>query len=1001
MLYRIEVGPRENLPDLPGNGMLAQLASIGAAAPDSVRTARLYWLDTDLPSDAVARIAHDLLSDPIVEQVALAVLQSPEQPLTPRASTPVGPLPEGEGNVHSIEVIRKPGVMDPVLASIDKALRDREIVAKHIATGRKYVFVYGKNPAPDANELLRISRKLLANECIEEIHIDRPAPVHTGGGEAVFKLIEVPILNKSDEELLDISKRGCLSLTLAEMKTIQDYYNELGREPKDIELETIAQTWSEHCRHKTMRGNIDLDGPDGERKYDNLLKETIFRATESIGHRRCLSVFKDNAGVVAFDDKWALTFKVETHNHPSAIEPYGGAGTGIGGVIRDTMGTGHGAKPIANTDVFCFGMPDADHESLPPGTLHPRRVMAGVVAGVRDYGNRMGIPTVNGAVHFDPRYVGNPLVFCGSLGLIPRDKIVKHARTGDLVVVLGGRTGRDGIHGATFSSVELSENSEMVSSGAVQIGNAIEEKKVLDVLLKARDEDLYTCVTDCGAGGLSSAVGEMAEDIGAVVDLEKVPLKYAGLTYTEIWISEAQERMVVSVPPVNWPALEQLCKDEDVEGTVIGSFANDKLLRLRYKGQLVGELSMKFLHGGLPRVARNAVWKAPKTSPGIHSPNEALGAIQRALNLDARLLNNSRTRPSAILGPLLRKMLSHPTIASKQWIIRQYDHEVQGRTVIKPLTGKLDDGPSDAAVLTPVLGSVQGVALANGLCPQFAERDPREMAKLAVDECVRNLVAIGGDPANIFILDNFAWGNTSKSEQLGSLTLCCEGAMEAAIAYGAPFISGKDSLNNEYSVRGEAIAIPGTLLISGMSIVEDVRQCITMDLKEPGNLLFVVGLTNEDLGGSHFNLLTGADILDGAIPRVDLKMAKRIYDAMHRAILHGSVRACHDLSEGGLAVAAAEMAFAGGFGAHIELAKVPVPKMLPLHAVLLSESPSRFLVEVRAALRQEFESIMGGLPHACVGEVVANAVLQCTGGEREFWIDEPLDALKSAWQREF
>ena len=983
MLYRIEVGPRENLPDLPGNGVLAELKLLNAPLPNAVRTARLYWLDVEIDAAAVARLAHNLLADPIVERVAI--------------NTPL--YAAGSGN--HIEVVRKPGVMDPVISSIDKALKDCEVSAKHIATGRKYVLEYSKDAQPDAAELLHIGRRLLANECIEEIHIDAPAPVHAPSGEAVFKLVEVPLLGKNDDELLAISKQGCLSLTLAEMKAIQAHYAQLRREPKDIELETIAQTWSEHCRHKTMRGAIDLDGPDGRKQYDNLLKETIFRATDLIGHRRCLSVFQDNAGVIAFDDKWALTFKVETHNHPSAIEPYGGAGTGIGGVIRDTMGTGLGAKPIANTDVFCFGMPDCDPESLPAGTLHPRRVMAGVVAGVRDYGNRMGIPTVNGAVHFDPRYVGNPLVFAGSAGLIPRDKIAKHARAGDLVVVLGGRTGRDGIHGATFSSVELSEHSEMVSSGAVQIGNAIEEKKVLDVLLKARNDDLFTCVTDCGAGGLSSAVGEMAEDTGAVIDLDKVPLKYAGLTYTEIWISEAQERMVVSVPPQHWAALQELCTSELVEATAIGVFGSDKTLRLNFKGQPVGEMEMKFLHGGLPKFVRSAVWKNPRPLPGIHSSNEALSTVQKALNLDSRLLNNARTRPCAIFGPLLRKMLAHPTVASKQWIIRQYDHEVQGRSVVKPLTGKHNDGPSDAAVLTPILGSSQGVALANGLCPQFTERDPREMAKLAVDECLRNLVATGADPANTFILDNFSWGNTSKPEQLGSLALCCEGATEAAIAYGTPFISGKDSLNNEYAAGGKTIAIPGTLLISGMSIVEDVRQCVTMDLKEAGNLLFVVGLTNDDMGASHFNLLTGADILEGTIPHVDLKMAKRIHDAMHRAIVQGTVRACHDLSEGGLAVAAAEMAFAGELGARIELAKVPVPKLLPPHVVMMSESPARYLVEVRPAVRQEFEAILGGLPHACCGEVTSTLMLQFAGPEREFWIDEPIGALKSAWQGAF
>ena len=981
MLYRIEVGPLEDGVDRAGNAVCAEIKLLGLRPPVGVRTARLYWLDLELDAAAVALLAHELLCDPLVERAALNA-----------------PLYARERGCH-IEVIRKPGVMDPVLASIRKVLADRGVSAGLIATGRKYVVEYAGPHIGLEDELQFIARKLLANECIEEIHIDKPAPVHAPGGEARFELIEVPLLGKSDEELVRISKQGCLSLTIAEMKAIQEHYAALQREPKDIELETIAQTWSEHCRHKTMRGTIDFDGPNGKKLYDNLLKETIFHATELIGHRACLSVFKDNAGVVAFDDKWALTFKAETHNHPSAIEPYGGAGTGIGGVIRDTMGTGLGAKPIASTDVFCFGMPDSAHDELPAGTLHPRRVMAGVVSGVRDYGNRMGIPTVNGAVHFDPRYVGNPLVFCGSIGLIPRVKIDKHARPGDLVVVLGGRTGRDGIHGATFSSIELSEHSEMVSSGAVQIGNAIEEKKVLDVLLKARDEDLFTCVTDCGAGGLSSAIGEMAEDIGATVELDKVPLKYAGLTYTEIWISEAQERMVVSVPPEHWPALEKMCLSEDVEGTVIGVFDNDKILKLNYKGQRVGEMAMKFLHGGLPRFSRKAQWKTPKARSGFQNDFDAGAAVVAALHLAPGLLTSSQEKPASIFGPALRAVLSHPTVASKQSIIRQYDHEVQGRTVVKPLTGITDDGPSDCAVLTPILGSTRGVAIANGMCPQFTERDPREMAKLAVDECMRNLVATGGDPDNTFILDNFSWGNTARPEQLGSLVLCCEGATEAAIAYGAPYISGKDSLNNEYSAGGKTISIPGTLLISGMSMVEDVRKCVTMDFKEPGSLLFIVGLTCDEMGASHFNLIAKTDILDGAIPRVDLRLAQKIHKAMHHAIQSGAVRACHDLSEGGLAVAAAEMAFAGGLGALIELAKIPAPKKLPCHTLLFSESAPRYLIEVRPNHRQDVEGIFAGLPHACIGATTPNPDLRFEDSSHERWIDEPIQRLKDAWQR--
>jgi phosphoribosylformylglycinamidine synthase len=653
-------------------------------------------------------------------------------------------------------------------------------------------------------------------------------------------------------------------------------------------------------------------------------------------------------------------------------------------------------------------MPDATPASLPPGTLHPRRVMTGVVAGVRDYGNRMGIPTVNGAVHFDQRYIGNPLVYCGSVGLLPRDKIAKAARAGDLTVVLGGRTGRDGIHGATFSSIELSEESEMVSSGAVQIGNPIEEKKLLDVLLKARDAGLYTCVTDCGAGGLSSAVGEMGEQLGAIVDLETVPLKYTGLTYTEIWISEAQERMVVAVPPGKWDEFRALCQSETVECTAIGVFglsapsaggkAAEPLLRLRYRGTVVGELSMRFLHDGLPRVTRLARWSPPQPEAPDLSTLDVLLTMQQATGLDLRTLAKARSQPALMYGPLLRRLLAHPTIASKQWIIRQYDHEVQGRTALKPLVGIHDDGPGDAAVVTPVLGGAQGIALACGLCPQFTERDPKEMAKLAVDECIRNLVAVGADPTATFILDNFCWGNTSKPDQLGSLVLACEGATEAAIAYGTPFVSGKDSLNNEYAVGGKSIAIPGTLLISGLGLVGEVRLCVTMDLKKAGDLLYLVGLTRDEMAGTHLGLVTGASIHMGNLPSVDLAHARQVHSAMHRAIVHESVRACHDLSEGGLAVAAAEMAFAGELGACIELAKVPAPSVLAPHVLLFSESAPRYLVEVSRERQQEFEQVFAGLPCACIGEVTADATLRCVGPDDEAWLQEPVAELKRAWQ---
>ncbi|MEI7688520.1 MAG: AIR synthase-related protein, partial [Planctomycetota bacterium] len=494
-------------------------------------------------------------------------------------------------------------------------------------------------------------------------------------------------------------------------------------------------------------------------------------------------------------------------------------------------------------------------------------------------------------VCFDPRYLGNPLVFCGTVGILPKDKCFKAGKAGDLIVALGGRTGRDGIHGATFSSIELTSESEKVSGGAVQIGNAITEKKLLDVLLTARDRNLYSSVTDCGAGGFSSAVGEMGEKIGAVVHLDKAPLKYQGLSYTEIWISEAQERMVLAVPPETWEALRDLCASEDVEATVLGSFEATGKLQLFYAGEQVADLDMRFLHDGRPDVVRQATWTSP--------PPAANNSSALAQPLDATL--------KALLGSL--------NICSKEWIIRQYDHEVQGGSAIKPLVGAANDGPGDASVVMPVQGSWAGLAIGCGLNPHYGDLDPYRMACLAIDEAVRNVVCVGADPARIALLDNFCWGNTDRPEVLGSLVRAAQACRDASLAFKMPFISGKDSLNNEFRHAGQLIVIPPTLLISAMGQIPDVRRCVTMDLKEAGNALVLIGVTHPELGGSHYHLVT--EQTGGEAPSVDLAFAPKVYAKVYEAIRAGLVRSCHDLSEGGLAVAVAEMAFAGEVGADV------------------------------------------------------------------------------------
>jgi phosphoribosylformylglycinamidine synthase subunit PurSL len=954
MLWEVEIFPKSS-PDteLARVADEFRLLTHRNLAAEMLGTARGYLLQGELNQGQVHQLTVELLVDQLVESAICNPLPS------------IHDMPPGALNWT---VLLNPGVMDPVSDSVLAVARGLEMPLQEVRTFRRYIFDVASPPSPDDSSALR---RVLANDAIERIVVGDLDLDHLALGQPyTFKLTMVPILNLDDVGLAKLSKDGQLSLSLDEMKTIQAHFRELKREPTDVELETIAQTWSEHCSHKTLKGIIECDG----QRYENLLKETIFGATQEIRRRLgeddwCVSVFEDNAGVVKFDDNFHVCFKVETHNHPSAIEPYGGANTGIGGVIRDPLGTGMGAKPICNTDVFCFAPPDTPPESLPQGVLHPKKVMKGVVAGVRDYGNRMGIPTINGAVCFDPRYLGNPLVYCGTVGLLPADKAFKAALPGDLIVALGGRTGRDGIHGATFSSIELTTESEKVSGGAVQIGNAITEKKLLDVLLQARDLNLYHAVTDCGAGGFSSAVGEMGEKLGARVDLDKAPLKYQGLSYTEIWISEAQERMILAVPPQNWDRLHALCASEDVEATAIGVFEATGTLRLYYQGEQVADLAMHFLHDGRPPVVRHATVQHPASS----TQHSALSTQHSSADV-------------------LLKILSHFNVCSKEWIIRQYDHEVQGGSVLKPLVGIANDGPGDASVITPVLGSWRGLAIGCGINPNLGDLDPYAMAANAIDEAVRNVVAVGADPRRIAILDNFCWGNTQRPEVLGSLVRAAEACRDVALAYMMPFISGKDSLNNEFNAGGRHIIIPPTLLISAMGQVPDVRKCVSMDLKEPGNLLFLVGTTTPDMGGSHYQLTTGQ--IGGRVPQVDLVTAPAIFAKVHEAIRVGMVRSCHDLSEGGLAVAIAEMAFAGGVGADVNQHGGSSDEV-----GLFSESPSRFLMEVRPQHAEQLRLLFDAVPLAQLGTTVKERRLRIAGASGEWIVWLPLQELKDAWQK--
>ena len=954
--HRIEIRPQEGTGDPQGTAVAHEIAELGIPSVSHVRAVRLFFLFGDLSAADARRAGDDLLTDPVAETACLGA----------------SPPPDG-GAV--IEVHLKSGVMDPVAASTEKAIADMGLAVESVRTARRYELTGDVS----REQCETIARRLLANSAIEEVYFDAYTPPAAHGQSYTLDIVDVPIRDLDDAALEKLSKDNDLFLNLTEMKGIQDYYRRIGREPRDIELETLAQTWSEHCGHKTFRSDVCVRNNAGEvvEEIPNLIKSTIFGVTEQLDKPWCISVFKDNAGVIEFDDEHAICFKVETHNHPSAIDPYGGASTGIGGVVRDPMGTGMGARPVANTDVFCFGPTDMSLDDLPKGVLHPRRVMRGVVAGVRDYGNRMGIPTVNGALYFDEKYLGNPLVYCGTVGLLDRDKCFKEPKAGDAIVCVGGRTGRDGIHGATFSSGELTHEHETEFSHAVQIGNAITEKKMLDVIIQARDAGLYSAITDCGAGGFSSAVGEMGEELGAEVHLERAPLKYAGLSYTEIWISEAQERMVLAVPPENVDRLLALCAAEDVEAIVIGHFGTEgRILRLFYDGQVVGELEMEFLHNGLPRPTKDAVYeKVDRPSPAPP---------------DRDSYNDE-----------LLKILAAPNVASKEWVIRQYDHEVQGGSAIKPLVGVTEDGPGDAAVVRPVLASRKGVVISCGLNPALGDLDPYQSALHAVDEALRNMIAVGGNLARTALLDNFCWGNCNKPDRMGSLVQAAKACRDAALAFETPFISGKDSLNNEFQTdTGETITIPPTLLISAISVIDDVGRCITADAKAAGNYLFILGRTGSLLGGSHFLMVT--DVPSGTdVPPVDLALSREVMEALQQAIEAGAVRSCHDLSEGGLAVAAAEMAFSGGLGVDLDLAAMPdgEPGLAPA-ALLFAEYAGRFLVEVTPEQHDAFLRIVKSCPFGELGQVTdtGRVVLR---SKTQTLIDIAAADAKAAWQQTF
>lgn len=1060
-VLRVEVSPAPGHADPIGESLKREAKSLGVEL-ESARATHVYLVEpaagAPIGAEQAQMIAERLLADAVTERARLGASA---------AGTGAG--------AQIIEVHPLPGVMDPVAQTVQSAIQELLGLDEppRVSTGWRYDLAGEGLTVEGAAGL---ASRLLANPVIQRVHTSPFHPPHFPQSRAhEGGMSEVALVGLSDDALVKLSRDAHLFLSIEEMQALRAHYTKLGRNPREIELETLAQTWSEHCVHKTLKSTVryrdsgfgvrgsseeqsqgaapeardPIDWtnrpghevqPDGSVVIHNLLKSTVAAATRELiagGVDWTLSVFVDNSGVIAFDEKHAVCIKVETHNHPSAIEPYGGAATGVGGCIRDVIGTGLGARPIANTDVFCVAFPGegsweqgnkgssddglgtGSHRpsvprSLPEGCLHPRRILTQVVAGVRDYGNRMGIPTVNGAVYFDDRYVGNPLVFCGCIGVMPREMVKGEVKSGDLIVALGGRTGRDGIHGATFSSAELEHTATDEFAHAVQIGNAITEKQTLDAIMRARDEagsPLYHGLTDCGAGGFSSAIGEMGRRTGATVHLENAPLKYAGLSATEIWISEAQERMVLAVPEKNLGRLREICAEESVELAVLGTFAPgagssaaDPDLVLMFNGREVGRLNMEFLHEGIPTPRREAVWGgrddvAKRRSSEVKS-EEASGADGSSL-------------AKASLGGTLLALLAHPNIASKHWIIRQYDHEVRGGTVVKPLVGPRLRGPSDGSVLTPVPGSARGLAVGCGLQTGLGDPeiggDPYLMTLSAIDECVRNLVSVGADPERIAILDNFCWPSCRRPENLATLVRAAEACYDGAMAYRTPFVSGKDSLNNQFTTKdGRTIEIPPTLLITGIGIVPEIGRACTMDAKRAGNLLLLVGPRPSGamaLGGSHYQGLLrrkGGDVKPeySGVPRTDLKAGPAAARAVAAMIRTGAAASVHDVSDGGVLTAVAEMLIAGSakgapMGASVDLNALSRGLgEADLDAVAFGEGPSRYVVEVSSADLPAVQKLLGETPAFIVGTLDQSGTLKVIGAEMDVL---QVEAMASAW----
>ncbi|NIA12445.1 MAG: phosphoribosylformylglycinamidine synthase [Nitrospiraceae bacterium] len=981
MANRIEVAIKPGQPDPAGQSVRARLVEDLGIVVDDVRVIDVFTIDADLDPGQLDRARQELFTDPIIQH-----------------STVNKSLADDFDYV--IEVGFLPGVTDNagkssaegIADTLDYTFAPGEAVYKTT----QYVIKGGL----DGDRCERIARDSLANALIQRWSVKSADEMTALSDESLLGLPIVTDMSdvtvheidfeRPDAELVALSSEMTWALELHELQAIQAYYRDdavqaarakagLPAKPTDIEIEILAQTWSEHCKHKIFNATIEYTDPQGEtRTIDSVFKTYVKATTDEVAKKVdwLVSVFDDDAGIIKFDDHWNFALKAETHNSPSALDPYGGAITGIVGVNRDVLAAGLGCQCIFNTDVFCFASPFYDG-AIPPRLFHPKRVLRQVHQGVKDGGNQSGIPDINGAIVFHERFLGKPLVFCGTGGITPavtagRPSHKKKANPGDIIVMTGGRIGKDGIHGATFSSEELHEGSPAT---AVQIGDPITQKKMADFLLEARDLGLYSCITDCGAGGLSSSVGEMAEGSGGCdIHLDKAPLKYAGLAPWEIFLSEAQERMTLAVPPANLDAFMTLAKRRAVEATALGTYTDSGYLQCFYEGKLIGSLDMAFLHDGVPKMSLKATWDAPELAPeAVVEDTDLAGA--------------------------LKDVLASPNVCSKETFVRMYDHEVLAQSVLKQFQGVDRDGPGDAGVIRPVPGSKKGIAVACGICPRYSDIDTYAMTANAVDEAVRNLVAVGAKLGTIAGLDNFCWPDPIQSDKtpdgahkLAQLVRCCEALYDVCVEYSIPLISGKDSMKNDYKIGDTKISIPPTMLFTAAAVLEDATNVVSMDVKRPGDVVYVVGETKDEMGGSEYLALKGQ--LGVNVPQVDPKAARALYEKLSDAIGGGLVASCHDCSDGGLGVALAESAFAGGYGMDVDISGIAVPNDV---TALFSESASRFVVTVSPDKTGAFEAALAGCPLMKLGEVVAEPEFR-VAGRGGAAVNVPLAELKEAWQ---